>query len=131
MHSVTLEPREARRIGSIAALLSSDREGEVLAAANMLSKALAKHDLRISEVVERGLQPAPLPPPPRPQWTSTPPPYDATLAHQLKAAQCIRCTGRFNSKELDFLRELRVTRRPSPKQREWLDRLHARIVEDF
>ncbi|MGE0774437.1 MAG: hypothetical protein AB7G25_06740 [Sphingomonadaceae bacterium] len=127
-----IDTAEAKKISAIAALLGSNHSGEILAAANMLSKALAKHNLRIGEVVERGLAPPQLPPPPpRPQWTATPPAYDPATLHKFKAGQCLSNINRFNAKERDFLREMRAVRRPSPKQRDWLDRLHARIVEDF
>ena len=120
---VTIEPKEAKRIGAIAALLGSDRDGEKLAAANMLSKALAKHDLRIGEVVERGLAPVQLPPPISPHRP------DSCADHGARASACLESPYLYSPKELRFLRDVRGFRRPSLKQLDWLNALYARWTE--
>ena len=119
---------EAKRAGAIADRLLSDHEGEVLAAANMLAKALGKHGLRIGEVIERGLHPPQLPPPPPPvdlrRRRST-----GVAAHVVRAGNCLMRAHLYSPKELKFLREIRNYRTPSGKQVDWLHALSARWAD--
>ena len=125
----SIEPGKAKRIGAIAALLGSNQAGEVVAAANLLGRELAKYDLRIGDVVERGLAPPQLPPPP------VSPRRSAGIAeHVVRAGNCLMRSHLYSPKELKFLRDVRNYRRPSEKQLDWLEALYARWAkqeEDF
>jgi hypothetical protein len=127
---VSIDPAKVKTLGAIAARLGSNHDGEILAAANMLGKEFAKNGLRIDEVVVRGLTPPQLPPPPVPPRRNRP----AGIAeHVVRAGNCLMRAHLFSPKELKFLREIRDFRRPSHKQKDWLDALYERLYdgEDF
>jgi len=125
----SIEPGKAKRIGAIAALLGSNQAGEVVAAANLLGRELAKYDLRIGDVVERGLAPPQLPPPVMPGYRAP-----GVAEHVVHAGTCLMSGHLYNAKEQKFLKDVRKYRSPTPKQLDWLDALYARWTkqeEDF
>jgi len=118
-----IEHREAKRIGAIAARLQSDHDGEVINAGRMLVRGLAKHDLRVADVIERGLQPLPIHSgsydPPRPE------PVSPFKPHQRDAMRCLQVSldHLWSKADRKFLRDMVRNRRCSEKQGAWLDAL--------
>lgn len=112
----SLASPEVNKLSAIAAHLQSNHDGEVLSAARLLTLALDRHGLRISEIVQRAFEPTPAAPKPirarkpePPQWV-------------LDAIACLAMPeGFWTRNQADFLLNVRrMTLSPSSKQLEYL-----------
>jgi hypothetical protein len=121
----SLGNNDSTRIVAIAALTASDRDGEALAASRMLNKVLTKLNLRLCDVVERGLKPTPAM---NPHPAFQPYPASPSRTHHQQALDCLMLGKEiWSPKEREFLCDIRQCSSLSPKQREWLDRLVAKL----
>ena len=112
----SLATPEVHKLSAIAARLQSNHDGEVLSAARLLTRALDRHGLRIGEIVQRALEPAPEAPKPRRTRKPKPPQW------KLDAIACLAMPeGFWTSNQADFLLNVRsMTLSPSGKQLEYL-----------
>jgi hypothetical protein len=128
----TLSPADERRLISSAALLQSDKDGEVVSAARAVGRILQKGNLDLPALIRRGLNPSPVaghpalrgfPDAPRP----SPQPYDVSARHQTTARMCQAFAGLLNDWEREFLASIAHQRRISDKQRDRLKAIEAKI----
>jgi hypothetical protein len=108
-----LDESAARRIAAIASLIQSPVDGEALAAARKLVKALDRHGLRIGDLLISALAPQPAPSVPGPPWW------------QAAALECVDnepWAGCWPQRTIDFLDAMSGwPRPPSAAQRQWLE----------
>lgn len=121
----SLASPEVHKLSAIAARLQSNHDGEVLSAARLLTRALDRHGLRIGEIVQRALEPAPEAP--KPKRTRTP----KASPWQIDAIACLAMPdGFWTGNQTDFLLNVRsMAQSPSPKQLEYLAGLLRRAKQ--
>ena len=106
---------DLEKLAKLCALLTSDRDGEVLAAAHKASSLLRRHGLTWHQVIEAAARQAD-PPPIEPQW-------------RLLRRQCLARPDLLTEWELAFLARIGRQTRISPRQLEVLERLAAELQE--
>jgi hypothetical protein len=113
---IALEPDTRRRLIASARLLTSDKEGERIAALEAVQRLLP---VPLADMLERSISTV-LPFRPQPI---------ALLRRWQKTAQFLAAfPDLLNDKERAFVRDMQARRdEPTPKQRDWLDSLSARI----
>ena len=121
------------KLAKLIAVLSSDRDGEVVATVRAIGRTLQGagadfHDLAKAATAEPAAARRASPPPPPP-----PPEDDATSMTWADCARWCRAHAyRLSPKEAEFVRDmaisLRVERRePTERQGKWLRAIHARL----
>jgi hypothetical protein len=132
--AVNMSSSAVSRIGQLVRLLSSDRPGEVVAAATAINRTLATAGADIhhlADVVERGLRPLP-PPKPRPRPPPPPPPPIDEVGEM--NATCLLYADELSERERGFIRSLKRYQsdlgadfEPSGKQLDWLTDIFDRL----
>jgi hypothetical protein len=105
------------RIGKLIRLLSSDRPGEVVAAAGAINRALQAAGLdihRLAEVIERSPLDDPGQMPDADGWRAM-------------RRFCAERAARLSAREQQFIADLKYWHRPTPKQCEWLTIIYRRL----
>ena len=115
------------RLGKLIRLLSSDRPGEVVAAAGAINRALRAAGLdihRLADVVERSpLVPGQTPPTPR----------DDSTAGDWRAMRrfCAGHDALLSAREKEFIADIKRWRgRLTPKQHDWLTAIYQRLQDE-
>jgi len=118
--------REAAQLGKIAARIESSHDGEALAAARMLVKRLGGHGLRLSDLIERGVNAAnpgfslsagPRRPKPSPPPAAHRVKIDALLGDAMFAADYL------SRRSVRTLRTMRQANYLDPVEMSWIDSL--------
>jgi hypothetical protein len=109
----SLPPSEQRKLVGILGRLGSDHSGEVVAAAHLASTMLRRHGL----TWEALLAPAPLAPTGEPDdWRTL-------------VAPCLQFPGLMTEWERKFLGDVRLSRRPTPRQIEKVHQIAEQLRE--
>src|SRR5262245_7535972 len=113
----------APTLAKLIRLLSSDREGEVVASVHAMRRVLASvglslHDLADAiELPARGICNADTPSDDDPDW-------------RVMAKTCAQCPHLLSEREISFVTTMTRWRgKPSRKQAEWLEAIYDRIME--
>ncbi len=118
-----LPDRDRRRLVSAVGLLSSDKDGEVVAAARAASRLLQPHGVTVAQLVEAALTPTP--------WREAhrPDPVRA-VDHRHLARMCLAMAALLNEWEIGFLTNLARWDGPlTAKQRAKLNAVATKIEE--
>jgi len=117
---------DVAQLGKIAARIESSHDGEALAAARMLVKRLGGHGLRLSEIVERGINAAnagfslgPAHPRPRP----SPPPATHRVKIDALLDDAIFTGDYLTRRSINTLRAMRKANYLDPIETSWVDGL--------
>lgn len=118
-----LPDRDRRRLVSVAALLESDRDGEVLGALMAARRLLKPHNLTVAQLFEVALTPQAAP------WPETRRPDPVRAGdHRHIARTCLAAGAGINSSECSFLDSItRWDGSLTPKQRAALEAIEAKI----
>lgn len=130
-----LPDRDRRRVMAAAALMTSDKDGEALAAVRATCRMLAPHGVGIADVVAAALAARPLDNPrreARPQRSTrrrpaAPDHMYMTTPHQRLAKMCILQNEHINDWERAFLDSILRERTLSPRQHQKLEAIAAKI----
>jgi hypothetical protein len=124
---LAMTPSAQDRLGKLLRMLSSDKDGEVLAATAAIKRTLANEGLDIHNLADALCKPAPraearAAPHHAPDWRDDEPAADTTDWHSV-ARECEAHGAILNLREQKFVSDMVVwTRyaRPSERQRAWL-----------
>ena len=120
-----LADRDVRRVVAAAALMTSDKDGEVVAAARATNRLLAPHSLGLADVVAAGLDAVSTRGAMR-SPASGMQPVTPLRPHQLQARMCLAYPELLTDWEREFAASVADQRTLSDKQR---DRLNAIAVK--
>jgi hypothetical protein len=124
---VTLAFAARATLGRFVRLLASDRDGEVVAAARALGRALKAHGADFHALAAFIEAPSPAPAPASSGGGFRDPFDDDDPDWETMVAACVRNLGRFTAKEREFLASMEHWRGdPTPKQFDWLVALFKR-----
>jgi hypothetical protein len=113
------DPRDADRFGKLLGLLGSDHDGERAAAALKATEFLSAREMAWFDVAEMLKYPPVL---------YEPPPVAPSRSHQADARHCLKSGQPWKIHERSFLEQMaEQLRRPTDKQRDWLDGLLDRV----
>jgi len=120
---------DRRRLAKLCALLSSDKDGEVLAAARKANQMVRQSGLSWEAVLVALPAPKAKKAPPQPKPPPTP---VSPILEKIKF--CRRYPGFLYSNEQDFLftlqRRIKYGNEPTEKQSAWLEKILARILAE-
>lgn len=115
-----LDPVDAVKFGKLIALFGSNHEGEQLAALNRASAFLSSRSMGWPDVAE-ALKAPPV--------IYRPEPVPPSRSHVQDAMRCLQSIIAWKEHERAFLVQMsNQRRRPSDKQRDWLDGLLDRVA---
>lgn len=115
-----LDPADAVKFGKLIALFGSDHEGEQLAALNRASAFLSSRSIGWSDIAETLKTPPVI---------YRPDPVPTARSHMQDALRCLQSVIAWKDHERTFLVQMsNQLRRPSDKQRDWLDGLLDRVA---
>jgi hypothetical protein len=126
---LTIPDRDRRRVISAVGLLTSDKDGEVCAAARAACRLLKPHGLTVADLIERALEPSPDPAPwpkahrPAP-WRSH---FGAQPSNHRSLARMCLAAGGLNDWERQFLISIGRESELTPKQWSKLRAIEAKI----
>lgn len=110
-----LDPRDAEHFGKLIGLLGSTHDGERAVAALKATKFLAARELAWFDIAQMLKHPPAI---------YRPKPVPPSRSHQMDARRCLQSGTIWKPYERDFLLQMAAQlRRPSDKQRDWLDGL--------
>jgi hypothetical protein len=121
-----LKPAAADKLGKLLRMLSSDKDGEALAATAAIKRTLAAEGSDIHSLADALCKPAPPPPRPEPQ---RPPPKDDPDWHGI-ACECEAHSERLTEREQEFVSDMvawKLRKAPTEKQQSWLLSIYGRV----
>jgi hypothetical protein len=116
-----MTPAATDRLGKLLRLLSSDKDGEVLAAAAAIKRMLAAENSDIHEFVDSLCRP-------QPKQAARPPPREDDW--HVVACECQTHSNRLSQREQTFIDDMATWtafRAPSEKQQAWLAAIYRRV----
>lgn len=125
-----LADRDRRRVVASAAMMTSNNDGEALAAVRATCRLLAPHGLRPADVFEAALSRQASPPPQMPSRAPHVRPFEVKpmRQHQQLVMFCQAYPERLTEWEVGFLRSISAERTLSTRQHDRLQQI-ARAVE--
>ncbi|MEO6092330.1 MAG: hypothetical protein ABIT04_10350 [Novosphingobium sp.] len=114
-----LDPADMDRFGKLLGLLGSDHDGERASAAGKATEFLSRRRLGWYDIAEQLKRPP----------VVIPPRLEPSRSHQVDARRCLTSGVAWKPHELEFLSQMAAQlRRPTDKQRDWLDGLLDRVA---
>ena len=115
----------APRLSKLIPRLASNHDGEVVATVAAIRRTLEADGLDLHDLAEAIGKP----PEPKVIYRTEPARADPSRSHQMDARRCLQSGIAWKPKEAQFLRQMaEQLRRPTEKQRDWLDGLLDRTA---